>query len=152
MPVNATGPRMTDEHRTSSLNLAVPRSVEDPDEVVHLDRNEAMFNPPPSAVRRIQEAAPLANVYPLEVARLASLAAAQYFGVEPCQLILTTGIDETIWTCVCSNSKECTQSRPGLKDIPTAHVRLDETFPVMPLTNDSPFREALQIRHNQMIS
>jgi histidinol-phosphate/aromatic aminotransferase/cobyric acid decarboxylase-like protein len=69
-------------------------------QVAQLDRNEALRGPPPGAVERVHAAIERGHVYPHEALARASAAAANHLGVDPRQLILTTGVDEAVDLCI----------------------------------------------------
>lgn len=69
-------------------------------QVAQLDRNEALRGPPPGAVERVRAAIARGHIYPHEALARASAAAADHLGVEPRQLILTTGVDEAADLCI----------------------------------------------------
>jgi histidinol-phosphate aminotransferase len=69
-------------------------------QVAQLDRNEALRGPPPGAVERVKAAIARGHVYPHEALRQATAAAADHLGVDPQQLILTTGVDEATDLCI----------------------------------------------------
>jgi histidinol-phosphate aminotransferase len=65
-----------------------------------LHRNECLLGPPRSAVRRLSAAAQRVHVYPTGVYERATRAVAEYFGVGPKQVLLTTGVDEATDLCL----------------------------------------------------
>jgi histidinol-phosphate aminotransferase len=69
-------------------------------QVAQLDRNEALRGPPPGAVERVRAAIARGHIYPHEALARASAAAADHLGVDPRQLILTTGVDEATDLCI----------------------------------------------------
>jgi histidinol-phosphate/aromatic aminotransferase/cobyric acid decarboxylase-like protein len=69
-------------------------------QVAQLDRNEALRGPPPGAVERVHAAIARGHIYPHEALARATAAAASHLGVDPGQLILTTGVDEAADLCI----------------------------------------------------
>jgi histidinol-phosphate aminotransferase len=69
-------------------------------QVAQLDRNEALRGPPPGAIERVRAAIERGHVYPHEAVRRATAAAAGHLGVDPRQVILTTGVDEAADLCI----------------------------------------------------
>jgi histidinol-phosphate aminotransferase len=69
-------------------------------QVAQLDRNEALRGPPPGAVERVHAAIARGHIYPHEALVRATAAAAAHLGVDPAQLILTTGVDEAADLCI----------------------------------------------------
>ncbi|MFI5005175.1 MAG: pyridoxal phosphate-dependent aminotransferase [Solirubrobacterales bacterium] len=69
-------------------------------QVAQLDRNEALRGPPPGAVERVHAAIARGHIYPHDALARATDAAASHLGVDPGQLILTTGVDEAADLCI----------------------------------------------------
>ncbi len=69
-------------------------------QVAQLDRNEALRGPPPGAVERVHKAIARGHLYPHEATARATAATAHHIGVDPRQLILTTGVDEAADLCI----------------------------------------------------
>ena len=69
-------------------------------QVAQLDRNEALRGPPRGAIERVHAAIARGHIYPHEALATATAAAANHFGVDPRQLILTTGVDEAADLCI----------------------------------------------------
>jgi histidinol-phosphate aminotransferase len=68
--------------------------------ILRLHLNEAPWGPPAAAVDQVCAAATRMHLYPAVDADRAESAAAEYFGVETRQSILTTGVDEAVDLCL----------------------------------------------------
>jgi histidinol-phosphate aminotransferase len=69
-------------------------------QVAQLDRNEALRGPPLGAVKRVRAAIARGHIYPHDALARATAAAAAHLGVDPNQVILTTGVDEAADLCI----------------------------------------------------
>jgi histidinol-phosphate aminotransferase len=76
--------------------------------VAQLDRNEALRGPPQGAVERVHAAIARGHIYPHEALAHATDAVASHLGVEPRQLIITTGVDEAADLCILELGDPCT--------------------------------------------
>lgn len=111
-------------------------------EPIRLHLNEAPWGPPPSAVSRAGSAARDLHLYPIDDIGRATAAAAEYFGVEPERVILTTGVDEATDLCLLELGT-LTTITPGFNGFKDRAAALDRPLRELPLTAEWELSEEL---------
>jgi len=112
---------------------------------VRLHLNEAPWGPPPSAVRRAGAAARRLHLYPIDDTKRATELAADYFGVAPAQVILTTGVDEATDLCLLELGRSMTIT-PGFNGFKDRAAALGQPIAELPLTAEWGLSDALLSR------
>lgn len=113
-----------------------------PSPVAQLDRNEALRGPPPGAIERVHAAIARGHIYPHDALARATGAAASHLGVDPEQLILTTGVDEAADLCILELGDPYTVT-PGFDGYRDRAAALNHRCRAFPLTAEHALSEQL---------